>query len=106
VIHATASKIFLCYRRGDSAAHAGRLADALRGRFSDHGVFMNLGITLGEDFLEVVEGAIGSCAVVLVLIGPGWLDATDNRDRRRLEDSDDPVRRGSAVCRHTSVIRG
>jgi hypothetical protein len=35
--------------------------------------------------------AVGSCQVVLAVIGTGWLDAADERGRRRLDDPDDFV---------------
>lgn len=46
----------------------------------------------GVDFLQGVRDAIRTSAVVLVLIGDSWVDARDDRSRRRLDDPDDNVR--------------
>jgi WD40 repeat protein len=49
-------------------------------------------IELGVDFAEVIDQAVSTCQVLLAVIGPGWLTATDEDGRRRLEDPDDIVR--------------
>ncbi len=46
----------------------------------------------GTDFSERIESAMESCNVCLPLIGAGWLQATDQLGRGRLEDSGDLVR--------------
>ena len=43
-------------------------------------------IQLGDDFVEVVTRAVGSCDVLLALIGDRWLTITDEHGRRRLDD--------------------
>lgn len=84
--------IFICYRHDDAAAHAGRLADALAERFGRNSVFMDVDtIEPGVDFTEAIDRAIGHCDVLIALIGPHWLDAT-NVGGRRLEDPQDLVR--------------
>ncbi len=48
-------KIFISYRRDDSAGHAGRLYDRLVDRFGQGQVFMDVdAIRPGLDFVEVV----------------------------------------------------
>jgi hypothetical protein len=49
-------------------------------------------IAVGTDFVDQVERAISNADVSLVVIGPGWLDATDSEGRRRLDDPEDHVR--------------
>jgi hypothetical protein len=49
-------------------------------------------IELGDDFVQVISRAVGSCDVLLALIGDQWLTITDDRGRRRLDDPDDFVR--------------
>jgi hypothetical protein len=49
-------------------------------------------IALGVDFTQVVAQAVSDCAVLLAVIGPGWLTATDEDGQRRLDDPDDIVR--------------
>src|SRR5262249_39123735 len=46
----------------------------------------------GVDFVEMLEEEVGSCEVLLAVIGPGWVDAKDELGRRRLERPDDFVR--------------
>jgi hypothetical protein len=41
---------------------------------------------------KALESAVGSCRVLLAVIGPGWADARDAKGRRRLDDPDDFVR--------------
>jgi hypothetical protein len=86
-------RIFVSYRREDTAAYAGRLYDALVGRFGDENVFMDVDtIDLGSDFREVIDRAIASCDVTIALIGRNWLSATDAEGERRLDDPDDLLR--------------
>ena len=46
----------------------------------------------GVDFAEAINRAVAACTVLLAVIGPNWLTATDERGRRRLDDPDDFVR--------------
>lgn len=85
--------IFLNYRREDTGGHAGRLYDALAKRFGDENVFMDIDrIGPGEDFTKAVEQGVGSCDVLLALIGRSWVTATDREGRRRLDKPNDWVR--------------
>lgn len=87
------SRIFISYRRSDSAMAAGRLYDHLSTHFSDHLLFMDIdSIEPGEDFVEVLQNAVGSCQVLIAVIGPDWLSVTDEAGRRRLDDPNDFVR--------------
>jgi hypothetical protein len=87
------ARIFLSYRREDTAGHAGRLRDALVERFGPERVFMDLdSIRGGDDFVEALERAVASCAVVIVVIGRQWVSAPDKGGRRRLDDPKDFVR--------------
>jgi len=84
--------IFVSYRREDAAGHAGRLFDRLRARFGQS-VFMDVsGIEPGVDFVEAIERAVGSCDVLLAVIGREWLGCRDVSGRRRLEDPNDFIR--------------
>jgi hypothetical protein len=85
--------VFISYRRGDSAGHAGRLSDSLSAHYGRDHVFMDLdAISPGADFVERIEQAVGSCHAALVLIGDDWVNATDQGGRRRLDDPNDFVR--------------
>lgn len=86
-------KVFISYRRDDSAGHAGRLFDRLAERFGADQVFRDVDtLAAGEDFQKVLRQRIEDCEVMLALIGPGWLAATDAQGRARLQEPTDPVR--------------
>ncbi len=85
--------IFLSYRRRDSQSATGRLADRLTAHFGAARVFLDHdSIVSGDDFAEAIRRAIGTSVVVLVVIGPDWLDARNAEGRRRLDDPNDFVR--------------
>lgn len=85
--------IFISYRRDDSAGYAGRLYDRLAAHFGAGRVFMDVeGIELGTDFVTAIENAVGSCRVLIVVIGDEWLDTKDAAGRRRLDDPHDFIR--------------
>jgi hypothetical protein len=65
----------------------------LRDRLEDVQIFRDVEtIAPGEDFVEALGRALGDCAVMLVMIGPTWLDARDEDGKRRLDDPKDWVR--------------
>jgi YVTN family beta-propeller protein len=87
------SGVFISYRRDDCPGHAGRLYDRLADRLGEERVFMDIdAIEPGVDFGERIEEAVGSCDVLLALVGSQWLDARDESGRRRLDDPADLVR--------------
>lgn len=86
-------KIFISYRRDDSAGYAGRLFDHLAARFGGKNIFMDIDtIEPGEDFRKVVNDAVGTCDVVLVMIGKQWTNVADEKGQRRLDNPRDWVR--------------
>ena len=86
------SNIFLNYRREDSSGHSGRLFDALSGHFAGR-LFMDVDtLEPGVDFVEAIEQAVGSCEVLIVVIGREWLTVQDAAGQRRLDDPADFVR--------------
>jgi TIR domain len=85
-------RIFISYRRQDTAWPAGRLYDALVEHFPAEQVFMDVdSIEPGEDFVERITAVVSSCDVLLALIGRQWLTVTKN-GQRRLDDPKDVVR--------------
>ena len=85
--------IFISYRRRDEPNFTGRLYDRLVARFGTGRVFMDIdSIELGVDFSVVIESSLRRCAVMLVVIGGDWLNATDEQGRRRLANPGDYVR--------------
>jgi len=86
-------RIFISYRREETAYPAGWLFDRLGDRFGDDQVFKDVdSIDPGDDFVQRITTAVGSCDVLLALIGDEWLTITGDDGRRRLENSDDFVR--------------
>jgi hypothetical protein len=101
------SGIFISYRRDDSEGQAGRLFEGLKGRFGQDRVFIDVaGIEPGRDFRRVIDEHVGSCDVLLALIGRNWLHATDKDGRRRLDNPEDFVRLelAAALRRDIAVI--
>jgi DNA-binding beta-propeller fold protein YncE len=88
-----APSVFISYRRGPTSPYAGRLYDRLAERFGPERVFMDVDtIKPGADFLEHIRSAVSSCAAILVVIGPEWLDVRAPDGNRRLENPEDLVR--------------
>ncbi len=85
-------KVFISYRREDSAAYAGRLYDAMVARFGEGNVFMDLDLAPGVDFVERITEAVGACQVLIEVIGPNWATVKDAEGGVRILDPDDFVR--------------
>jgi uncharacterized membrane protein HdeD (DUF308 family) len=99
-------RIFISYRREETAYPAGWLYDRLAVRYGGQ-VFKDVdSIELGDDFVEMITAAVGSCDVLLALVGDQWLTITDEDGRRRLDDPDDFVRLEieAALARNVRVI--
>jgi hypothetical protein len=89
---AAIEKIFLSYRRDDSADATGRIYDRLVQRFGKEQIFKDVdSIPLGVDFREHLGNVVGRCNLVLVVIGDRWIDAGP-AGARRLDDAADFVR--------------
>ncbi len=86
------AKIFISYRRTDSAAYAGRLFDRLRKHYGDAEVFMDLeGIEPGAEFGKVIGDKARAAEVLIALIGKDWVTSTHPDGSRRLDDPNDLV---------------
>jgi hypothetical protein len=86
-------KIFINYRRDDDPGNAGRLFDHLKAAFKPERLFMDVdSIAPGLDFVRVLEEQVAQCDVMLSVIGPRWLGATDQHGNRRLDNPNDFVR--------------
>jgi hypothetical protein len=102
-----ARKIFINYRRGDSAGTAGRLRDRLAHAFGTDNLFMDVdNIPAGIDFVNHLSAQVAICDVFLVVIGSSWLNIKDESGHRRLDDPDDFVRLeiAAALSRNIPVI--
>jgi hypothetical protein len=86
-------RIFISYRRADSAGYAGRIYDRLSAHFGEDTIFMDVDkIPAGLDFAEVLEKEVQACDVLVALIGTRWLNVKDSAGKRRLDNPQDFVR--------------
>ena len=86
------ARIFLSYRRNDTAGHTGRIFDHLTERFGAGRVFFDVdGIEAGENFATAIEKRIRDCDTLVAVIGKTWT-AVDASGQRRLDDPADYVR--------------
>lgn len=100
------SKIFISYRREDTAANALGIGQYLEHQLGRKDVFIDVDMRAGTKFPDVLQQRLAECKVLLALIGPGWLSAHDEQGRRRLDCSDDWVRLeiAHALRRNITVI--
>ena len=86
-------RIFISYRRQETAWPARQLYEVLVERFGAESVFKDVDdIEPGDDFVERITEAVASCDVLLALIGNQWLTMTDIHGGRRLDNPEDFVR--------------
>lgn len=101
------ARIFISYRRDDTAGHSGRLADHLTRHFGESEIFRDIEhIAPGRDFVEAIEQEVGSCDILIAVIGRLWLTISDAQGQRRLDNPDDFVRLelSTALARNIRVI--
>ena len=99
-------RIFISYRRQETAYPAGWLFDRLEARYGEEQIFKDVdSIAPGEDFVERITTAVASCDVLLALIGDQWLTVADEGGRR-LDDPKDFVRVEieAALARNVRVV--
>jgi formylglycine-generating enzyme required for sulfatase activity len=86
-------KIFVNYRRDDSAPHALSIAQYLEREFGPANVFLDIDrMRAGEKFPKVLEERLAVSKAMLVVIGPQWLALKNDNGTRRLDDPEDWVR--------------
>ena len=97
----TSAPIFLSYRRSDASAWAVALRDELVQAFGSEAVFFDTDSLHSGRWSDQIVTALEGCKVLLVVMGGGWLAATDAEGRRRLDDPQDVHRREleHALCR-------
>src|SRR5258707_583699 len=99
--------IFINYRRDDSTAMAGRLYDRLAQRFGRKTLFMDVDhIPPGVDFVSHLNNQVAACDVFLAIIGPNWLNMTNEKGERRLDAADDfvAIEIAAALARNIRAI--
>lgn len=87
------AKVFVSYRRQDSAYFAATLKERIERRLGDDSVFFDIdNIPVGADFRKHIEAAVSQCHAMLVLIGDKWLAPVKEAGKSRLFDPRDNVR--------------
>ncbi len=75
------ARIFISYRREDSAADARLLAQALEDHFGSAEVFIDVvGLPSGQQFEREINRALADCEVMIAIIGPRWLETLQDRE--------------------------
>jgi hypothetical protein len=100
-------KIFINYRRADSADVAGRIYDRLADKFGEDSIFKDVdSIPFGIDFRKHLDNSVKDCQVFLAVIGDEWFTLSDEVGNRRIDDERDWVRIEieSALQRNIPVI--
>src|SRR5580700_6706245 len=93
MLEGMSGKIFINYRRGDEPGFTQALLGRLEQAFPAERLFIDVdNIPPGEDFVRMLESQVAQCDAMLTVIGNNWLDATDERGGRRLDDPHDFVR--------------
>ncbi|MEM7793195.1 MAG: SUMF1/EgtB/PvdO family nonheme iron enzyme [Cyanobacteria bacterium P01_C01_bin.118] len=84
--------IFISYRREDSQAFTRKLYDCLAAELGPENVFRDLdSMTAGLPWRDLIANGLHSCQLLIAVIGPKWLNAS--RDgQRRLDNPQDWVR--------------
>jgi formylglycine-generating enzyme required for sulfatase activity len=102
------SKVFISYRRDDARYQARMIYEAFSRVLPREHVFMDMdSIAPGANFRKILKGWVDECEVLLALIGPNWLNATDPKTKdRRLDSPSDYVRIeiGEALARGIPVV--
>jgi hypothetical protein len=85
--------LFISYRRSDSSYVVDRLRSEIARKCPDINIFRDIeSIELGTNFKQAINDALSQCVVLLAVIGPDWLHATDSSGKNRLFDPNDFVR--------------
>ncbi len=86
-------RVFISYRREDTASEAGRLYDRFGLLLGKKNVFLDVGaIDAGEKFEEKIRAEIARADAILVLIGKRWMLTASGEDKPRLWNEHDHVR--------------
>lgn len=85
--------IFISYRKADTQAVVDHLADRLKSVLGATAVFKDdHDLHGGDRWPDRLRKEVQACDALLAVVGTGWLTASDEDGRRRLDDPDDWVR--------------
>lgn len=100
-------RIFISYRHDDTRLMCDRIYAHLATIYGNPTLFRDLdNLAGGEDFREALARGLSASAVMLVIIGPTWLTATNAQGQRRLFAPTDYVRNEieTALEHHIPII--
>ncbi len=99
-------RIFISYRRNDSADVVGRIYDRLASIFNEKNIFMDVNaIPIGGDFHEFIDQSIYNSDVLLVVIGPRWVNSFHHKEVSKKECVDFVfLEIESAIRQNTHII--
>jgi TIR domain-containing protein len=87
------SRVFISYRREDSAGFAWGIYDRLARRLGRSNIFFDVdNIAPGLDFVDVLSERVSKCDALVAIIGADWVSSVDRDNRRRIDDPHDFVR--------------
>jgi hypothetical protein len=86
-------KLFISYRRADTAQVTGRIYDKLGTVYGKENVFKDVdSIPLGTDFRRIIEESVNQSDAILIIVGQSWLAPDKDKGIRRIDDPYDYVR--------------
>jgi hypothetical protein len=100
-------RVFVSYRREDSAYIAATINEKLREHFGVESVYFDIDtIPLGVDFRKHISEAVGKCDVFIAIIGDAWTTTEEGKGQRRIDNPVDTVRLEieAALARNIPVI--
>jgi hypothetical protein len=75
-------RVFLSYRRLDTAGLVAAMAWRLRALFDWDQIFMDLDLEPGVDFVDALEQELAACGAAILVIGPEWCECAFSARRR------------------------
>jgi formylglycine-generating enzyme required for sulfatase activity len=103
-------RIFVSYRRDDSAFAAHSIYEKLKEQFGEESITFDENFSAGIDFANKIDESVSKCDLLLAIIGDRWLDMRyadgPRQGQRRLNDPNDWVHLeiASALKRDILVI--
>jgi TIR domain len=95
--------IFISYRRADSQAWTGRLANDLRQYYGRENIFLDLDSNrAAQDYIVQLRAALGRSRAVVAVLGPEWLSASRDGSAR-IHDPADLVRQELETALGTGI---
>lgn len=98
---------FISYRRNDEGVSARFIKSELEREFGKESVFMDLdNIRTSNNWQDLINQSLEAATVLIAIIGPKWLQLTDEHYRRRIDFQDDwvNIEISTALKKHIPII--